>query len=146
MKEDTNSFHMRYSNMIYPKRLQSYRTIPSLWWTTLVYESTNVGLGDGTFNALCRPRFARPRSAIPNQSARSVTSFVIVTSCLRASGRSIDWGACRVTRVVRLLPLHPSLPFLSSLNSQRNLNLIRNLVPAHQKYQYGTCSFGSTCV
>ena len=22
--------------MIYPKRLQSYRTIPSLWWTTLV--------------------------------------------------------------------------------------------------------------
>ena len=43
MKGDIHSFHMRYSSMICSKRLQSYRTNPSLWLSSLVFAPSHLG-------------------------------------------------------------------------------------------------------
>ena len=56
MKGDIHSFHMRYSSMICSKRLQSYRTNPSLWLSSLVSsQSLNELIESGT--NFCRSPF-----------------------------------------------------------------------------------------
>ena len=61
--------------MIYPKRLQSYRTIPSLWWTTLVslslarpFAALASAFGPPFLPPLANGRWARQRNGLIHDS------------------------------------------------------------------------------